>query len=164
MACTCLFKEEEQINWLKCWQAFHLVQKGLNGFITSEIQRLHTKAFGHLSINSLCKASTLSHTCDENLRNPYITVSTSLRNTDATKWCSSVWEYTKSFIDSPGYKDKSSIQDIDIIGIFQIIKHCSIFQNNFTCFLFDRQREFVQVSIICYSHFDYNLVCLFNRH
>lgn len=65
MACTCLFKEEKKINWLKCWQAFHLVQKGLNGFITTEIQRLHTKAFGHLPINSLCKASTLSHTCDE---------------------------------------------------------------------------------------------------
>lgn len=82
----------------------------------------------------------------------------SFQNTDKTKWCSSVWEYTKSFIDSEGYKTKTSITDIDLIAVFQIIANCSIFQNKFRCYLFDQQKEFQAVGIIAKTFFQYYLL------
>ncbi|XP_045191896.2 uncharacterized protein LOC123548583 [Mercenaria mercenaria] len=42
------------------------------------------------------------------------------KNTDIQKWCSDPWEIAKSFINAPGYFDKSRADDIDISGLLHV--------------------------------------------
>lgn len=153
MACSCLFKQEEERHWLRCWKAMNVTKNGLSYFLTTQIDTLHISALANLGQNSPCRSSSVNHLCDYSLRQKYLTFpGLSLNNTDRSKWCSSKWEYTKSFIHSEGYKDIKSVDDLDLIGVFNIIKNCSIFQNYFSCQLSDRKQVLQQVNLYLYNN------------
>lgn len=147
MNCSCLFKREEQKNWLKCWQVIQITKDSFDNFIMKKMDDLRINALQRLPETSSCKSNTL-HTCDKDMREPFLTAKTSSRNSDTTKWCSLTWEYGKSFINASGYRDKQSISEVDLIAVFQILKNCCEFQNDFTCSLFNKQSEFLQVNIL----------------
>ncbi|XP_060588076.1 uncharacterized protein LOC132743564 [Ruditapes philippinarum] len=45
----------------------------------------------------------------------------SYKNTDATKWCSNVWEIAKCYLPPDGYKDVSNAAETDFNGIISVI-------------------------------------------
>lgn len=148
MACSCLFKQEEEKNWLRCWKAMNVTKTGITCLITTEIDALHKKALKQLSPDSKCKNSSAYHVCDDNLRKPYLTnPGLASNSTDKSNLCSSTWEYTKSFINSNGYKDTKSLDDLDLVGQFSIINNCSVFQNCFNFQLKDNTQIFRKVNI-----------------
>lgn len=131
-----------------------VTKTGLTCLITVEMDSLHRNALANLCLKSVCRNLSAYHLCDHNLRHPYLSNPfLSLNNTDRSKWCSSTWEYTKSFIHSEGYKDTKSLEDLDLIGVFNIIKNCSVFKNYFSFHLTDRTQILQQVNTYLYKDF-----------
>lgn len=145
MSCTCLFKSERERYWLKCWKAILETKLGLCDLVQTELESCRKCAVEKLNKNNPCRIGLLHGKCDQSLRQLYC-LAAPTRNTDQNQWCSSLCEYAKCFIVSPGYRNTKNINDLDLNGFFNIIMNCCTFQNYFGFQLSDKSQIFQQVN------------------
>lgn len=142
MACSCLFKTEEEKGWLKCWKALFVTRDGLSDFVENTIHSIYKPVNCPVSSVASPNAGAVSQqSCCQHFEKEIqkyrsgwnkLKERDKWQNSDKTKLCSSEWEFAKCFIHATGYKDKTSIQETDLNGIISIIKNCSEFQNYFS--------------------------------
>lgn len=112
--------EEEEQGWWKFWKAIFITRDGLEGFVDREIKLLFSDATkpGHNLIDDIEQSHCLGK------------IGT---NGDKLKLQQSPCEIevAKCFIHAQGYKDKTTIKDIDLNGILSIISNCTRFHNYF---------------------------------
>lgn len=146
-SCRCLFKTDTQRYWLKCYKAVTETKLTLGLLVEAELKECRRKAIEKLPDSNPCKSGQEHGNCDESLRQQYCSESF-FANDDRTQWCSSICEYGKSFIHPKGYKKKTSLNDLDLNGVFSIMMNCSSFQKYFYCSLSDDDTEFKKVKTL----------------
>lgn len=108
--------DKEKQGWLKSWMAIFITRDGLEELVEEEMKQLFEDATkpGHTLINDIKQ----SH-CENK-------IGTNVNKFKLQQSPCEV-EIAKCFIHAKGYKDKTTIKDIDLNGILSIIKNCTRF-------------------------------------
>ncbi|XP_052761767.1 uncharacterized protein LOC128204389 [Mya arenaria] len=153
MAAYRTFASPESQNWLKQWRAVFITRKAILPSVKTKSSHLHTDILQKASNEQTC---SLDHgrisdnkpiPCryHEKLRNEIIAIhkrtKPSWRNASTDKWLDS-FDVAKLFMQSAGYEDKSSFDEIDFNGLAAFIYNCGKFTSTVEK-LSDEARNFV---------------------
>ncbi|XP_052788597.1 uncharacterized protein LOC128223358 [Mya arenaria] len=136
MAAYRTFASPESQNWLKQWRAVFITRKAILPSVTSKSSNLHYDILQTASNEQTC-SSDHGHISDrkqipcrfhEKLRNEIIAIHTrkkpSWGNASTDTWRDSPFAVAKLFMQSAGYDDKSSFDEIDFNGLAAFMYNC----------------------------------------
>ncbi|XP_052785919.1 uncharacterized protein LOC128221360 [Mya arenaria] len=148
------FNSPESRNWLKQWQAVFITRRALIPCVKSEATRLHNGILQKASIEQTCSTDhghvsnqlTIHCRFHEKLRQEIKIIhkrtNPSWRNASTDTWRDSPFAVAKLFMQSSGYDDKSSFDEIDFNGLAACMYNCGRFKHTLET-LTDEARKYV---------------------
>ncbi|XP_052780856.1 uncharacterized protein LOC128217629 isoform X2 [Mya arenaria] len=133
------FDSPESRNWLKQWKAVFITRRALLPFVKLEAKRVHSVILQKASNIQTClfdhgpvhNNSSMQCNFHKTLRDEILAQhekkKPSWKNSSTDTWQDSPFAVAKLFMQSPGYDDKSSFDEIDFNGLAVYMFNCKEF-------------------------------------